>query len=245
MQCMTTRRGRRAVIFTVAVLAVLASMCLAPQPATAGGGGWNFDRLFYEPGDIVRATAPIGSDNLDPTGRTIGGPFGAWIEKFDEDPAPDAALTSYAERVEWARYVADVRLTLGSEIVNGVSYGPNLAHLEFRLPRVEPGLYQMLACNYPCTTTLGVGGGSLFWVGPPVPPAPLPAPAPPTTAVTLPSTTAVLPPTTAATATQTAARFDNDDDSDGPPTALIALGLVALAGGVAVATTRHRRGRLS
>jgi hypothetical protein len=242
---MTTRRRRRAVIFATAVLAVLASMSLAPQPASAGGSGWDFDRPFYEPGDIFRATAPVGWDNLDPSGRTIGGPFGAWIEKFDEDPAPDVALKSYAERVEWARYVADVRFTLGSEIINGVYYGPNLAHLEFRLPRVEPGLYVVLTCNYPCTATVGIGGGSFFWVGPPDPPAPVPAPAPPTTAVTLPPTTAVtLPPTTAATATQTAARVD-DDDSGGPPTALIAVGLVALAGGVAVATTRHRRGRLS
>jgi hypothetical protein len=233
------------VIFAVAVLAVLASMCLAPQPATAGGSGWDFDRPFYEPGDIVRAWAPVGWDNLDPSGRTIGGPFGAWIEKFDEDPPPEAALKSYAERVEWARYVADIRLELGSKIVNDVYYGPNLAHLEFRLPRVGPGLYQVLTCNHPCTTTIGTGGGSLFWVGPPDPPPPLPPPAPGTTAVTLPPTTTVLPPPTTATATQTAARVDNDDDSDGPPTALIAVGVVALTGGVAVARTRHRRGRRS
>jgi len=244
MQCMTTRRGRRAVIFAVAVLAVLASMCLAPQGAGAGGGKWDFDRPFYEPGDIVRARVQIGWEDVDPSGRTIGGPFGAWIEKFDEDPAADAALKSYAERVEWARYVADVRLTVGSEIVNGIYYGPNVAHLEFRLPHVEPGLYAVLTCDYPCTKSVGWITGGWFSVGPPDPPAPVPAPAPPTSAVTLPPTTTVLPSTTAA-ATRAAVRVDNDDDSGGPPTALIATGLVALAGGVAVATTRHRRGRLS
>ena len=222
------------------MLALAAGMCALAPPASAGGTAWEFDRPYYAPGDMLLAQAVIGWDDIDPSGATIGGPLGAWIAKRTPESLADET-TTWAERIEWARYVADVRLELGP--VGNV--GPNHARVEFRVPPVEPGYYFVLTCNYPCTKPIGWITSGGFWVGPPQPDPPEPtSPAtvalPPTTVTvptTLPPTT--LPPTTVA-ATRTAAAVDADLDGsdDGVLPLLLVVGFVAVVAGGGLAVRR-------
>jgi len=237
----------------VCCLAVIAGTCVLAQPAGAGGSVWYFDRPFYEPGDLVVAGAAVSWGHWPELGTPDDGPFGAWIAPWQES-AEGHAVGGVAEQIERARYVADLRIVAGGDRINGVGYGPNVAWVEFRLPTVEPGLYSLLHCNYPCTKPLGDITWGMFWVGPPPPgaipttgqsapePAPLPEPAP--AATIAPTTTATTAPTvtTAAAAQLTAAEEPSRSDRGTPTVPLVAGGALVLA--AAGAVTARRRAAL-
>jgi hypothetical protein len=236
----------------VAVSALLASACAFASPASAGGAVWDFDRPYYEPGDIVRAATSVGWGHNDQLGTPDDGPYGVWIQVWT-GWAAGAAGESLAEQIESARYVTDVRIELGPQVLNGFLQGPNIARVEFRLPAIAPGLYALLHCNDPCTTPLGDITWGHFWVGPPQAGLPFtsgqeppsPPPNPPTTAVTLPPATATIPPaasTAAATKTAAAGR-DRAGAARDVPAGLIGSAVVAVGAGVAIAIMRRRRGR--
>jgi hypothetical protein len=156
------RPGVRAAIVS---LIVLAGTCVAfNAPAFAGGSNWSFDRPVYEPGDVVLASTAVAWAHNPRLGTPDDGPFGAWIAPIGVD---DERERPYAEQIEWARYVTDVRVDVGPGLVNGMRVGPNVARATFVLPVLAPGQYELLHCNYPCTTTLGDITYGTFWVGPP------------------------------------------------------------------------------
>ncbi len=145
-----------------------------------------------------------------------------------------------------------MRIEPGPQEINGIRYGPNVARLEFRLPPVPPGLYSVLHCNYPCTTTLGDIIGGVFWVGAPQPGAPSTSGQTPLPTVTNPPTPSVLPPPAADPPTATVAlrpttepvmtmrASDDPAGSDSLLASVLVAALAAIVAGGMVAATRRR-----
>jgi hypothetical protein len=235
----------RVVVFAL-VLAV--STCAIAHPARAGGSNWDFDHPFYEPGDLVVASAAVSWAHYDTLGTPEDGPYGAWITRVgSRDPWP--GTVPLADLIERSRYVGDVRIEPGFGDINGMRVGPNIARVEFRLPQIEPGLYSLMHCNYPCTTQLGDITNGVFWVGPPDPdgvqtsghstrPVPPPSQAVVTTSAPPPPTT-LSPTTTTMAATVPTSRADLSGSS-GIPAPVVALGAIALVAAGAVALIRMR-----
>jgi len=234
---------------------VVASTSVLAQPAGAGGSVWYFDRPFYEPGDLVVAGAAVSWGHWPELGTPEDGPYGAWIIPWQE-PAEGHAVGGVAEQIERARYVADVRIVVGGDRINGVGYGPNVAWVEFPLPAVAPGLYSLLHCNYPCTKPLGDITWGLFWVGPPPPgaiptsgqsapdAAPPPVPEPPsTTAPATPTSTIAPTTTTAATRLTRSVHADLSETSSVSTTAIVVFAISGAAIGALTLVRRRARGR--
>lgn len=173
-------------------------------PAGAGGSNWEFDAQRYQPGDRAFAWASVAWEHNDDLGTPGDGPYGAWLWRFD----PTATANHpYGTIPDDAIRVADVVISLEPYDAGGVRFGPHHATVEFVVPGVPPGQYELLHCNDPCTTTLGdITFGSFQVVG-----------TPGTTTTT--TTSPPPPPTTLVSAAPLVA----DDSGDGPPAPLLVL----------------------
>lgn len=231
--------------------------------AGAGGSTWYFEQPSYEPGDIVRAGAAVSWGHDGTLGTPEDGPYGAWIvpheatESMMWGNSPD--ITPLIQ--QHGRYVADVEIELGPGPINGVLYGPNVARVAFELPRVAPGFYTLVHCNWPCTTFLGDILSGAFWVGPPAPgglattghmplgTAPVDTVPPPVTPPSVPSSTAPDVTTTSSPAVADASiRVADTSDTGGVPWQLVVvvgvlIGLAVVLGLSITLATRRARAR--
>ena len=166
---------KRLTLALAAVLVLLGALAAA-GPAAAGGSTWEFDAARYQPGDRATARAAVG---WDPDGGRYTpdvGPFGAWLWRFDP-----RVIHPYGTIPDDAVWVADVVISLDPYEQNGVLFGPHHVTVEFTVPDLPPGRYELLHCNDPCTSTLGdLTFGGFRIVAPPSPPT---TSSPPTTVV--------------------------------------------------------------
>ena len=224
-------RTRLAPLARLAALVLTAGALVVAtgSPAVAGGAALDFDREWYRPGDVARASTDV--SYLDWEGRAEDGPFHAYLEPIANQTEPHA---------DWGRIAPDA-IPLGQLTVEPRSPAGASVSIEFTVPDVPAGGYSVTYCNDPCTAWLGDLVGGWVWVGGP----------PPSEGVgAAPATTLAPPPTTAApepvraVAPRTQAIADRDDGSrDVLPwigaTALV--GALALTAGALELVARRRR----
>lgn len=130
--------------------------------ASAGGDVWEVE-TYHRAGDQVLATAVVTKDDNGQLGSHEQGPFLVYL-------AQSGAEYIWPGLPEGALLVGLVEVNEGSHLAASKwPMGPNQAIARFEIPDMESGLYQILHCNDPCTTTLGdiVGGPDLRIVGGP------------------------------------------------------------------------------
>lgn len=147
----------RRLLFVVTVLATLS----VATAALAGGAVWHFEG-YHEPGDTVESTTSIAWNHNSDLGKPSDGPYFLYLAPQELDPPtwpgiPEGAMLVGIVEAHEGPYV-------GSD---GELYGPHHAVARFEIPDVDPGVYQILHCNDPCTSTLAdiVGGWDLRVVG--------------------------------------------------------------------------------
>lgn len=132
----------------ITVLAA-AALVLAPGTAHAGGSVWEFDRAQYQPGDVATGQAAIAWDHDADLGRPDEGPYHAWLLP------PGVPQGPYPSIPDGALRVAEIEVRDGPvELEPGFLVGPHHARFRFPVPDLPPGIYAVLHCNDPCTSTL-------------------------------------------------------------------------------------------
>jgi hypothetical protein len=171
------RRVRAGIGAAAAAAALSAVTWAAPVPAGAGGGDWLYPhRDRYEAGQhvlLVGYTQAIarstGDDSVLAKAALRGdGPYYAYLRV---DPA---AVERDAPRdgSPWPwPYVHPTDRRMAQVTAEGVTpvasrYFSLRVSAAFRLPRgLARGMYEVIVCNDPCTTTLGYLVGSFLYVG--------------------------------------------------------------------------------
>jgi hypothetical protein len=169
------RRVRAGMGAAVAAAALSAVTLAVPTPAGAGGGDWLYpDRDRYEAGQHVRlvgyteATARSASDDRILAKAELRGnaPYYAYLRvdpaAVERDAPHDGSPWPYVHSTD--QRVAQV----AAEEVTPVAsrYYSLRVSAAFRLPLgLAPGMYDVIVCNDPCTTTLGWLVGSFLYVG--------------------------------------------------------------------------------
>lgn len=131
-------------------LLVAMALALAAGPALAGGSWLEAYELRYEPGDTVTMTGEVSVGQL---GWLEDGPFFAYL-RVD----PDAAGEAPTDR--WP-FVHATDLPLGELALTPQPGGSLFAAITFTIPAdLEPGVYEVVYCNDPCTDGVGdlIGG---------------------------------------------------------------------------------------
>ncbi|SRR6266545_3692979 len=195
------------------------------QPAHAGGSVWQFDADHYQPGARAFAWATVSWEHSDALGTPDDGPYFAYISRSAPDmPSQFPAIPPGAVRV------ADVKIGLEPYDIGGVRFGPHHATIEFVVPDLPPGEYDVVHCNSPCTTTLGDITFGTLTIG---------SEALPRTTDTAVAPTTVVPSTTHAAATVDA--DPNDGAGTGWHALMIAGAATALTGAIAGVAMYARR----
>jgi hypothetical protein len=159
------RRVRGGIGAAVAAAALAAVTWAAPTPAGAGGGDWLYpDRDRYEAGQQVRlvgyteATARSIVDDraLSAAYMRRNGPYYAYLRvdpaAVERDATQDGDPWPHVHPSD--RRVARVAVEEVPPVPS--RYFSLRVSAAFRLPQgLDPGLYQVIVCNDPCTTTLG------------------------------------------------------------------------------------------
>ncbi len=212
----------RGVLGSLAV-GLLGLLLLAAEPAAAGGSTWNTDAGHYAPGDTALIWAPVSWGHNTDLGDPADGPYGVWLS------GPGTQET-YGTVPPGAVYVGDIEVDAIE-----VDVGPHVASAEFTVPDLSDGTYDIVHCDWPCTTPLGdITFGALVVDRDGVLPTPTTTTlAEPTTTVpsptTVPPTTATAPTTTAELETVPIADDDGDRGSGSPvPLVLMTIGLVGV-----------------
>ena len=177
---MVARSLRRVIVFA----AVLVALAVVASPASAGGAVWHFAREGYQPGEIAISVTAIAWEHNEQLGTPEDGPFYAYLvglEKLRE--LTSAETGSWPSIPDGAVRVAQIDVGLGPvEEYPGFFVGPHHARIQFRVPDLPDGNYQVLHCNDPCTTSLAdiTGGSLIIGPAPPVTPPTTLAPVAPT-----------------------------------------------------------------
>lgn len=159
---------------------------------------WSFDRDAYLPGDTAIAVTAVGWGHNPSLGTPADGPYFAYALSLSDR---EAETDHWPQIPSSAIEVGEVQVGLDPvELSPGFLAGPYHARVEFIVPDVAPGTYELLHCNRPCTKTLGDITWGRFVVigeqGATVPPAPSSeAPAPIAIALSPSGPTADPPPT--------------------------------------------------
>lgn len=124
----------------------------AALPGMAGGAVWEFEP-YQRPGEEVVATTAVAWDHSS-LGTPEQGPYFVYLAPMDVEYTwpglPEEAFLVGLVEVYEGPYEDDA----------GFSMGPNHAIARLEIPDVDPGSYQILHCNDPCTDTLGdIAGG--------------------------------------------------------------------------------------
>lgn len=237
-----------------AVAALLLSGFILAGPASAGGSWIHPLEDRYEPGDPAVLQGGFGPGQL---GWIEDGPFYAFLRV-------DPAAVEAAAPEGWP-YIDPSDLLLGELQIEPGGSWEMMATVEFVVPDVEPGLYDVVYCNDPCTDGIGdlIGGTVSIGQDPPRPLSEasiaqaqleqeeLSEPVTEDQAETTP-TSIGSPSTTAAVEadqlSEAASGVEADDASDRPGLGLIlVVASVVVIGALAslVRRLRWRRGRLS
>jgi hypothetical protein len=228
------RTGARVAI---AVVIALAGACfVADSPAEAGGSTWMLDRESYEPGDVATGWASVSWEHNPDLGTPEDGPYFAFVAPV----GPGFGFGAAATIPDGALRVAEIQIHLEPYDAGGLKFGPHHATLDFTVPDLAPGMYEVWHCNDPCTTTLGDLTWGTFWIGPVGDPVPIsPTPPAPVNAVETPTTAAV---PSSPTASATISSHAPPRPSSGLPFVAGGLGLgLAVAGGTTALLVRKRR----
>lgn len=181
-------------------MAALATALLVAfgAPAHAGGSAWLPERTSYAPGEVAVARGDFGAGCCD-RGWVDDGPYRVWLVPYGENSLTDLVLAA------GARAVGDLRVEQVQYEWNGAPMHKWVASVEFVVPDVQPGPYELVHCTDPCGTGLGDLMYAFFWIGsPPNFPAAQRAPAAPSATnapVTTASSTPVLSTSRVASAT--------------------------------------------
>jgi hypothetical protein len=160
-------RRRVAVTVVIASLAGVVATVGAGGMASAGGSSLVPDRDSYQPGEQATMVGETGAGQL---GTVEDGPFFAYL-RVDRDLAAESSPDTWP-------FVHPSDLPLGELVLatSGRAGDPGVqVSLIFTIPlTLEPGTYEVVYCNDPCTTGLGdLIGGTIHVGGPP--PVPVPA----------------------------------------------------------------------
>jgi hypothetical protein len=145
----------------VALLAVFAA------PAHAGGSAWFPEKTSYTPGEVAVARGDFGAGCCD-RGWVDDGPYRVWLVPFGENSLTGLLLPATAV------LVGDLHVEQQQYEWNGAPMHKWVASVEFVVPDVAPGPYQLVHCTDPCGRGLGDLMYAFFWVGP-VPDFPAPS----------------------------------------------------------------------
>jgi hypothetical protein len=138
--------------FAIAGTLTIALVAGLPETAGAGGANFEFDREYYQPGDLVSGRVTFGRGAGYPI-RAGAGPFITYLMDLDASIDPPR--------------IPPGAIPVGPMTLSGVESGPWLARVEFTLPDVSPGTYSVGYCNDPCTiASLGELVGGRFTVIP-------------------------------------------------------------------------------
>lgn len=118
---------------------------------------WEFEG-YYRPGDVVESSTSVSWGHNSDLGTPGDGPYFIYLGGIDTEPGMMSAIPDDVLLVG----VVEVHLS-PHRSADGSMIGPNHAIARFEIPDVPAGLYQILHCNDPCTTTLGdvIGGWNL------------------------------------------------------------------------------------
>jgi hypothetical protein len=194
----------------IAAGVVLGATVLGLKPAAAGGSTWDITPDPAVPGDVIHAEAVVAWAHNDGLGAPDDGPWRAWIRP----------LTGPDETHGGAGFVPDDAISVGDITVSDEG-GRGTATVDFTLPELPAGDYELLHCNDPCTTTLGDITWGVFTVTapasaqppPPIEPAPTSRPAATVT-------------TTSAPAAHLAVARTNGAGEEGPTVGLEHAGII-------------------
>ncbi|MGQ0824297.1 MAG: hypothetical protein ACT4OX_04545 [Actinomycetota bacterium] len=217
------------------VLVVVYAVVSSAPPAAAGGATWSFDRDGYRPGDVVIARTGISWEHNPQLGTPDDGPYFAYI-------VPWPYLGPWMNIPANAEPVGQIATQLEPiEESPGWVTGPHGARVEFVLPNLEPGWYELLHCNDPCTTKLADITFGVFPVLHPdgsVPTTTTIPPAPPITELSTTTATTPAPPTIALDDAQVATARRDPSESNVPFLGGVLFGCSMLA--IVAARLRHR-----
>lgn len=145
--------ARRLLLAAATILAVLLG---SAHTAAAGGATFEFDAPSYQPGERAFGWANVSWDHYDFLGGPEDGPYHVYLLPFDPETSYDRPWDVIPAD---ATYVADLEVHEGPYDHNGVRFGPDHATVEFTVPDLAPGEYEVLHCNDPCADQLG----DLIW----------------------------------------------------------------------------------
>ena len=134
------RSTRLGLVAGGALLATLLSI----DHAGAGGSTWNITPDPAAPGEVVHAEALASWGHNDRMGTPADGPWRAWIRPLDD---PDDPTFGALDIPDDAISVGDIAITDEG--------GRGTATIDFVVPQVPAGDYELIHCNDPCTSTLG------------------------------------------------------------------------------------------
>ena len=206
----------RGVRFHLIVGALAVVLLLDPVPAAAGGSTWDITPDPAAPGQPVHAEAVAAWAHNDGLGTPADGPWRAWIR-------PTAGPDDF--RGGTSRITDDAVLVGDITIFDEGGFGT--ATVDFVVPEVAAGEYELIHCNDPCTSSLGdITWGAFTITGSE-------------------RSDGVTPPAVNRQATVTSPPSEGADDGEGAPSVQegeLFAGLLAGAGGLVVLLRRHRAG---
>jgi hypothetical protein len=160
--------------FLAGVAAVGALLLGTSTPAFGGGAVWKFDRDQYAPGEVATAVTGIGWEHNPELGTPADGPYLAYLFRADADDF--VGTKPWPNPPDNAVLVGEVEIGDGPvEEAPGFLVGPHHARLQFTVPSLPAGNYQVQVCNNPCTKTLAdiIGGHLAIARESPVVPSPV------------------------------------------------------------------------
>lgn len=131
-------------------LVALGVLALLPAGARAGGAAWfEFRRPYYSPGDVAVGRARVWFASEERAGMVADGRFVAYLLPEDRWLRPPS--------------VPDAAIPLGPVTFSSPDENTAIATLEFTVPDVATGDWNVSVCNQPCTESM-IGdllGGSI------------------------------------------------------------------------------------
>jgi hypothetical protein len=164
---------KRIVSGTCAALVAVGALLLAAPAASGGGAVLDTVEEDYAPGEQARAWTGVAWDFNGDLGTPEQGPYEAYLLPLSAEGLPLTAWGgSWPSVPDEALHVGTIRVEMEPyDPGDGFTYGPSSAILDFEVPEVPDGEYEIVHCDDPCTTTLGdITWGSVTVSGSAAPP---------------------------------------------------------------------------
>jgi hypothetical protein len=149
--------GPKQIVRLVAGVLVAVGAILGSASAANGGGALlETTEESYAPGEQVTAWTSVAWEFNADLGTPADGPYEAYLLPLDLDGVRLLAEGPWPSIPDEALPVGQLTVSLEPYVdEHGDQYGPHTAGLEFELPELPDGRYEIVHCNEPCTTTLG------------------------------------------------------------------------------------------